>query len=179
MSDAKSNAMKRVGRGTAWAFFASLPPASHQPFSHCTVLAPCFPVKESGICWGPGATGKCRASQTPLAATCVEFLRPLPGKKGKDLSPSTCHAPWAQEQHPRTDGTKAPGDCKWSASYRTSSLASLACQPCPVLMPSAPSASLSGIMLMGAHGTLCPSLGGEGVAIRNEKQGPGRCPALF
>lgn len=62
---------------------------------------------------------------------------------------------------------------------QTSSLASLACQPCLVLMPNAPSASLSEVTPMGARGTLCPCRGGEGVAIRNEKQGPGRCPALF
>lgn len=182
MSDAKSNAIKRVGRGTAWALFACLAPSPYQPFSHCTVLVLCFPVKELGICWGPGAneqmqnitnTSGCYSCWLPEAPT---------WEKGQGSQPQhlPCSmGPGAGSQDRWYKGTSGLQVTFWSPSYRTSSLAPLACQPCPVLMPSAPSGTLSGVMLMGACGTLCPCLGGEGAAIRNEKQGPGRCPALF
>lgn len=168
------------------------PPAPcfpHRP-PHSAAFIPHFLAKEPGIFQGQGAMGRAggRATTTAvsirktLAVAHIGLLRPSPGTKGGDLSPSPAASPvlhGSASQDRRHKGTQELLVTFGSLSCGTSPPAPLVCHPCPVPAPEAPQASPSGVThRAGAHGTLYPSPGG-GVAVRNEKRGPGRCPALF
>lgn len=169
---------KRDSMGIVCLSSPFLPPAILSLYRTC----PLFPCKGIRNLLGTRGNEQMQIiTNTPDCCSC--WLREAPTwEKGQGSQPQ--HLPCslgagAASQDRWHKGTRGLQVTLRSPSYRTSNLASQACQPCPVLMPNAPSATLSGVMLIGACGTLCPCLGGEGVAIRNEKQGPGRCPALF
>lgn len=118
---------------------------------YCTCLL--FPYKGIRNLLGTRGNGQMQ-SITNTSGCYLCWLPEAPTwEKGQESQPQhlPCSmGPGTASQDRWHKGTRGLQVTLRSPTYRTSSLASLACQLCPVLMPSAPSASLSGVMLV-AH----------------------------
>jgi len=153
------------------------PPA---PASHCAVLVPSFPTKGPGICQEPGAMGKGRRQS---GSHCGEhhrnlwlLPRPLPREKGGILAPDPQDL--SCSMGPGTASQDRQHESTWGLQV---TLRSPSCRTSDHSLPLLPSArgTLSMVTPCGCPWQLCLGPGGEGAAVRNEKRGPGRCPALF
>lgn len=116
-----------------------LPPAILSLYCTC----PLFPYKGIRNLLGTRGNGQMQ-SITNTSGCCLCLVPEAPSwGKGQESQPQYLPSSMGPETVSQDRGHKGTGGQQMtlrSPSSRTSSLASLACQPCPVLMPNAPSA---------------------------------------